>query len=409
MGHGGTGPELRGLDVLAEAARHGWTPRDINQLITDWIGTGHWIPESPHKPIGLLGAILAAHGNLEERPAALEVAREQAELAASAASGSPRSSPSGKTNRQAREAGRAALVGAGPRRGRARRWTRSPTGPAAPSTGEPDGESREAQRIPRGRSQSPAAAPPPCHRDPDRWFDRADRTDALATCLACPVRRWCARQALRTTGVVGHVGRRLDRRPPRRRRPLPRRDRRRDPSPAPAPGERGHATSPAGAGHPSPTPTHTTARSAPPPPRTPADRPSLHRGADDPVERTLRSHGAGLPLHLGQIASRLAGGTAETPPRRSSTSSCRVCAATLSQPDRQIAVRLGYLVDSARPARGRSVLLAPIALGAARPRGRIVRDAAAPTAREPPKVQSTAATSLPFYRGKWTAALLNRG
>jgi hypothetical protein len=48
---------------------------------------------------------------------------------------------------------------------------------------------------------SPAAAPGPmnelpCQRDPDRWFDRADRTHALAGCLACPARSWCARQAL---------------------------------------------------------------------------------------------------------------------------------------------------------------------------------------------------------------------
>jgi hypothetical protein len=36
----------------------------------------------------------------------------------------------------------------------------------------------------------------PCQRDPDRWFNRADRTYALAGCLACPARSWCARQAL---------------------------------------------------------------------------------------------------------------------------------------------------------------------------------------------------------------------
>jgi hypothetical protein len=67
--------------VLTGAARHGWTPRDINQLLTDWITTGHWLPERPHKPIGLLGAIIAAHGNLAERPAALDEAREAAERA----------------------------------------------------------------------------------------------------------------------------------------------------------------------------------------------------------------------------------------------------------------------------------------------------------------------------------------
>jgi hypothetical protein len=36
----------------------------------------------------------------------------------------------------------------------------------------------------------------PCQSDPDRWFDRADRTHALAGCLSCPARAWCAREAL---------------------------------------------------------------------------------------------------------------------------------------------------------------------------------------------------------------------
>jgi hypothetical protein len=35
-----------------------------------------------------------------------------------------------------------------------------------------------------------------CRREPERWFDRADRTHALAACLACPARSWCAREAL---------------------------------------------------------------------------------------------------------------------------------------------------------------------------------------------------------------------
>jgi hypothetical protein len=48
-----------------------------------------------------------------------------------------------------------------------------------------------------------SAAPPPpmpamlaCQRDPERWFERHHRRDALAGCLACPVRAWCAREAL---------------------------------------------------------------------------------------------------------------------------------------------------------------------------------------------------------------------
>ena len=64
--------------VLAGPACHGWTSRDVNQLIRDWIGVGHWLLAAPHKPIGLLRAILAWHANLAERPAALEQAREAA-------------------------------------------------------------------------------------------------------------------------------------------------------------------------------------------------------------------------------------------------------------------------------------------------------------------------------------------
>ncbi|WP_457142345.1 hypothetical protein [Mycobacterium sp. URHB0021] len=98
--------------VLAGAARHGWTPRDINQLITDWIGTGHWIPDAPHKPIGLLGAILAAHGNLDDRPAALDIAREQAELAEARARVSAQLAGR-EANARGRDVGRAALAGPG--------------------------------------------------------------------------------------------------------------------------------------------------------------------------------------------------------------------------------------------------------------------------------------------------------
>jgi hypothetical protein len=100
------------IHVLKGAAEHGWTPRDLNQLITDWTGTGHWIPESPHKPIGLLGRILAVHGNLDERPAALDVAREQEELAR-ARERVARQLAERKTLRAAKEAGRAALSGPG--------------------------------------------------------------------------------------------------------------------------------------------------------------------------------------------------------------------------------------------------------------------------------------------------------
>jgi Transcription factor WhiB len=45
-------------------------------------------------------------------------------------------------------------------------------------------------------SPSPAPVRLACQRDPDRWFDRHHRSHALAKCLACPARRWCAQQAL---------------------------------------------------------------------------------------------------------------------------------------------------------------------------------------------------------------------
>ena len=45
-----------------------------------------------------------------------------------------------------------------------------------------------------------SAAPPPpplaCQRDPERWFDRRHRRDALAQCLVCTARPLCAREAL---------------------------------------------------------------------------------------------------------------------------------------------------------------------------------------------------------------------
>jgi hypothetical protein len=100
--------------LLVGPAAHGWTPRDLNQLITDWLGVGHWIPDNPHKPIGLLGAILAWHGadNLDDRPAALDDARAAAELAAARARIAAQFAER-DTAAAARAAGRAAQGGPG--------------------------------------------------------------------------------------------------------------------------------------------------------------------------------------------------------------------------------------------------------------------------------------------------------
>lgn len=100
------------VHVLHGPAQHGWTPRDLNQLIADWVGTGHWVPESPHKPIGLLGKILAVHENLEDRPALLDDVREQEELTRARERVAEQMAER-RAAQQAREAGRAALSGPG--------------------------------------------------------------------------------------------------------------------------------------------------------------------------------------------------------------------------------------------------------------------------------------------------------
>jgi hypothetical protein len=124
--------------VLSDPARHDWSPRDINQLISDWTGTGHWLPERPHKPIGLLGTILAWHGNVEDRPAAADVAREEAERAERRERIAAQLAERQEQHRH-RQAGRAARHGAGHRaaqqvlaeiaeRSRQRRYTAPPQG-----------------------------------------------------------------------------------------------------------------------------------------------------------------------------------------------------------------------------------------------------------------------------------------
>lgn len=98
--------------LLAGPARHGWTPRDLNQLITDWLATGHRIPDNPHKPIGLLGAILTRHGGLDERPTAADEARVREELAQRRIQRALVRAER-RIRQEARDAGRAALNGPG--------------------------------------------------------------------------------------------------------------------------------------------------------------------------------------------------------------------------------------------------------------------------------------------------------
>jgi hypothetical protein len=100
------------VPILTGAARHRWTPRDVNQLISDYRGAGNWVPDSPHKPIGLLGAMFAWHASLEERPAAADDAREAEQLAADRAR-LAQQLIGREASKQARAAGKAALAGPG--------------------------------------------------------------------------------------------------------------------------------------------------------------------------------------------------------------------------------------------------------------------------------------------------------
>ncbi|HPY26229.1 MAG TPA: helix-turn-helix domain-containing protein [Mycobacterium sp.] len=98
--------------VLAVPAAAGWVSRDINALIADWAGVHGWVPDNPHTAIGLLGAMLAWHGDPAVRPAALDVAREAAELA-DARTRVAAQLAARDTAAAARAAGQAALGGAG--------------------------------------------------------------------------------------------------------------------------------------------------------------------------------------------------------------------------------------------------------------------------------------------------------
>lgn len=55
-------------------------------------------------------------------------------------------------------------------------------------------------------SESPPPSPSrsfPCQRDPERWFDRRNRGEALAQCFKCAARPWCAQEALKCRASFG--------------------------------------------------------------------------------------------------------------------------------------------------------------------------------------------------------------
>ncbi|ETZ55306.1 putative replication protein Rep [Mycobacterium avium MAV_120709_2344] len=67
--------------LLAAPAAHGWTPDDLNLAIHEWKTVNRrYLPVTPYRPIGLLGAILRTH-DLAAPPAAMDRARQAAHRA----------------------------------------------------------------------------------------------------------------------------------------------------------------------------------------------------------------------------------------------------------------------------------------------------------------------------------------
>lgn len=64
--------------VLARVARADWAVEDLHQLVRDHISLGGWIAANPRNPLALMGWLITKHDDLEDRPAAADMAREAA-------------------------------------------------------------------------------------------------------------------------------------------------------------------------------------------------------------------------------------------------------------------------------------------------------------------------------------------
>ena len=206
-------------------------------------------------------------------------------------------------------------------------------------------------------SQKSPSTALPCQRDPERWFDRANRTDALANCLACPVRSWCAQSALAQEASWGMwagiwIAGRLDDVAHYLR------------AIAATPDARPHRTQPAAATVPAPPPPQDATRRPIPGPTGPAPAAGPEPTAADrlSVRAALmtRSSGhceimaPGCRYTSDKIVSRVPGlAVGDADDASVVYVICNPCEATLSHLDRQIAHRLGYLVSQGRAAAAR--------------------------------------------------------
>lgn len=175
---------------------------------------------------------------------------------------------------------------------------------------------------------TPPGAPPPlaCRTEPERWFDRDDRTHALRKCLQYPVRGWCADQALKSRASWGMwAGIWID--------------------------GRVTTVSEQLASIAADPPLVLVPSSASPPP---ADgKPPSGGAAVESIVARSAGHceimGPGCRLGYEQLACRLPGVAPGASPS-AGYAACRPCAAAVDRMESEMASSLGYLVDSLRAA-----------------------------------------------------------
>jgi hypothetical protein len=184
-----------------------------------------------------------------------------------------------------------------------------------------------------------------CQADPERWFDRRRRGQALTACLDCAVRPWCAQEALKCQAAWGvWAGVWID-------------GRHDDAAPYlhaiatddPAPRDQ----------HPPTASTHTSqARPAPPP--APLNRPSTP-GAPGSVPAAVLARSSGhceiftdrCRYTFDRVVSRhRSPATAENPSPAALFAACTVCADIVAQLQPQLATRSGYLIEGGRDPAG---------------------------------------------------------
>ncbi len=196
-------------------------------------------------------------------------------------------------------------------------------------------------------SGSPSPSPSrtlPCQQDPERWFDRRRRGDALALCFTCAARPWCARQALKwcaSWGVWAGVwidGRHDD--------ALPYLQAIAADGAAPIDVPSAHAG-----------PTISTAAPTPAPLRPPTG--TLPSRATPAAAVLARSSGhcevftESCRYTLDRVVSRRRGDIpTENPSPAELFGTCRACAEVLARLQPQLATRSGYIVDAGRDPAG---------------------------------------------------------